>query len=121
METEPNVVDKAITHPIEKNKIDTVNKTDKPQASKSKTYKSISNESNKVISLDKSSSLNKSRASQRTETKDTVKTINKSRYISLASIYDKITNMEQPKEIDVIKYSPDISGMSGPGASVTTI
>ena len=33
METEPNVVNKAITHPIEKNKIDTVYETDKPQAS----------------------------------------------------------------------------------------
>ena len=54
METEPNVVDEAITHTIEKNKIDTVNETDKPQASKSKKDKSICNESNKGISLDKS-------------------------------------------------------------------
>ena len=51
-------------------------KTDKPQASKNKKDKYISNESNKSISLDKSSSLDKSRVSQRTETEDTVKTIN---------------------------------------------
>ena len=52
--------------------IDAINETDKPQAYQSKKDKSISNEWNKVISLDKSSSLDKSRASQRTETEDTV-------------------------------------------------
>ena len=36
METRPNVVDEAITHPISNNKIDTINKTDKTQCSKSK-------------------------------------------------------------------------------------
>ena len=84
METEPNVVDEAITHPIEKNKIDTVNETDKPQASKSKKYKSINNKSNKGRSLDKS------RASQRTETEDTVKTLNKSRSILSAIFLIKV-------------------------------
>ena len=44
MEAKPNVVEKDITHYIAKNKIDTVNKTDKPQASKSKKDKSIINE-----------------------------------------------------------------------------
>ena len=38
METKPNVVDKSITHNIAKNKVDTVNETDKPQASKNKKY-----------------------------------------------------------------------------------
>ena len=52
METTPNVVEKAITHRKETSKKD----------------KSISNESKKGMSLDKSSSLDKSRASQRTET-----------------------------------------------------
>ena len=42
--------------------------TDKPQASQTNKDKSISNESNKVMALDKSRSLDKSRASQRTET-----------------------------------------------------
>ena len=47
METKPNVVEKAITHRMGKNKID-INETEKPQASKSKKYKSISNESKRV-------------------------------------------------------------------------
>ena len=46
-ETKPNVVKEAITHPIAKNKIDTVNETDKPQSSKSKKDKTISNKSDK--------------------------------------------------------------------------
>ena len=48
METKPNVVEKSITHRM-KNKIDAINKTDRPQVSQSKKYKSISNESNKGI------------------------------------------------------------------------
>ena len=53
-ETKPNAVKEDITPTIAKNKIDTVNETDKPQASQSKKDESISNESNKGISLDKS-------------------------------------------------------------------
>ena len=48
-------------------------KTDKPQASQTKNKKSISNESNRGMGL------NKSRSSSRTETEDTVKPINKTR------------------------------------------
>ena len=59
METKPNVVKEAITLPIAKNKIDTVNETEKPQAYKSKKDKSINNKSYKGGSLDKSSSLDK--------------------------------------------------------------
>ena len=59
-------------------------------------------------------------AYQRTETEDTVNTINKSRYISSASSFDKSINIEQPKSIDVIKDSPSLSGMSGPLESVMT-
>ena len=44
METKRYVVKTAITHRMWKNKIDTVNKTEKPQAPQSKKYKSISNE-----------------------------------------------------------------------------
>ena len=36
METKPNVVEKSITHRKEKNKIDAIKETDKPQASQSK-------------------------------------------------------------------------------------
>ena len=115
METKPNVVDESITHPIEKYIIDTVNETDKPQAFKSNKDKSISNESNKGISLDKSRSSDKSRDTQRTETEDTVKTISKSRYISSSSSFDQSANKEQPKTIDVISDIPSLSGVSGPG------
>ena len=59
-------------------------------------------------------------ASQRTELEDTVKTINKSMSISSASYFDKSNNIEQPKQIDVRSDSPGLSGISGPGASVTT-
>ena len=55
----PKLVDEAITYPIAKNKIDTTNKTYKPKSSISIRDKSISNESNKVILLDKSRSLDK--------------------------------------------------------------
>ena len=53
METKPNVVKEAIAHPIATDKIDAVNKTDKPQTYKSKNDKSISNKSEKSSSLDK--------------------------------------------------------------------
>ena len=53
METKPNLVEKYITHRMGGNKIDAINKTDKPQASQIKKDKSISNESNKCVSLDK--------------------------------------------------------------------
>ena len=62
MEKKLNVLKKAITRHKGGNKIEKVNKTDKPQASKSKIYKYIRNESKKVMALDKSSSLDKSRA-----------------------------------------------------------
>ena len=54
--------------------------TDKPQTSQTKK-KSVSNESNKGMALNKSSSLDNSRYSTRTETEDTVKLINKTRSI----------------------------------------
>ena len=65
--------------------------------------------------------MDKSRASQRTETEDTVKTLNKSRSISSASLSDKSTNIEQPKYINFRSDSPSISSMSRTGASVTTV
>ena len=62
------MVEKAITHKKGGNKIDAINETDKQQASKIKKYKSIRNESNKGMELDKSSSLDNSKASKITET-----------------------------------------------------
>ena len=68
MGTKPNVAKQSITHTIATNKIETVNKTDKPQASKSKRDKSIRNKSDKIRSLGKSSSMDESRSTQITET-----------------------------------------------------
>ena len=81
METKPNVAKEPITDNISENKIETVNKRDKPKSSKSKKDKSISNKSDKSRSLDKSSSLYKSRSTKSTETKDTEKTLDKSRSV----------------------------------------
>ena len=71
MGTKPNMVKESITPPISKNNIDTVNKTEKAQAFKIKIDKSSSNKS------DKGKSLVKSRSTQRPETEDTVKTVDK--------------------------------------------
>ena len=65
-ETKLNMVKEAITPPIAKNKIITVNKTEKPHESKI-NIKNTSNKSDKGISLDKS------RPTERNETEDTVK------------------------------------------------
>ena len=62
MGTKPNVVREAITSPIAKKKIDTVNKTEKSQASNKTVDTSSSNKSDKGKSLDKSMST------QRTDT-----------------------------------------------------
>ena len=56
--------------------------TDIPHASQTKNKKSIINESNKDMALNKSNSLDKSRSSPRTETEDTVKPLNETRSIS---------------------------------------
>ena len=64
METKLNVVKTAITHHKEKYIIDSVNATEKPQSSKSKKDKFISNESNKGMVLDTSRSLDKPSASE---------------------------------------------------------
>ena len=96
METETNVVKEAITHLIPKNKVDTVNEINKPQASENKKDKPISNKSDKGRSFDKSISLDKSKSTQRTETEDTV-TLNKSRSISSVSFSDKSARKQNPK------------------------
>ena len=103
------------------NKFDTINEADKPQAYQSKKYKSISNESNKGISLDKSRLLDKSRPSQITESEDTVKTLKKSRFISSASLSDNSITIEQSKERNVRSNSPSLSIMSRPGSSIMTV
>ena len=59
--------------------------------------------------------MDKSRSTQRTKTEDTVKTVNKSRSISSASLSGKSTKIEKPKEIDISKDNSRLSGMSGHG------
>ena len=87
MVTKPNVVKESITPPIAKNNIEKFNKTNKPQASKIIQDKYISNKS------DKGKSLDKSRSTQRTETEDTVKSVNKSRSISWYFLSEKSTKI----------------------------
>ena len=100
--------------------------TDKPQASQTKKDKYISNESNKGMALNKSISLDNPRSSERTETEDTVKTLNKTRSISSASLSDKNIKKQQQKEIkfrnDKLRSdTPSVSIMSLHGASITTV
>ena len=71
--------------------------TDKPQASQTKKDKFISNESNKGVALNKSSSLDHSMSSERTKTEDTVKPLNKTRSILSGSLDDKDTKKQQQK------------------------
>ena len=65
--------------------------------------------------------MDNSRAYQTNETEDTVKKLNKSRSISSASLSDKSTKIEQPKEINVRSDSPNVSSMSIHVASITTV
>ena len=64
--------------------------------------------------------MDKSRSSSRTETKDTVKTLNKTRSISSDSLYDKDT----PKKFRNYKLrsnTPSVSSISIHGESITNI
>ena len=98
--TKPNVVWKAITYLIsEKNKIDTVNKTEKSQA-----Y-------NKIVDspkINKNDTV-KSRYTQRT---DIVNTVDKSRSILGNNLSNISTRIENPTEIDIVKENKDLSGFS---------
>ena len=95
--------------------------TDKPQTSQTKEDKSISNESNKCMALNKSRSLDNSRSSEGTETEDTLKPLNKTISISSTSLSDKNTKRQQPKEIKLISDTPSVSIMFVHGANITTI
>ena len=64
--------------------------------------------------------MDKSSSTQRTETEDAVKLVNKSRSVSSASLSDKSTKMEKPKEIDIRKDNSSLSGMSGYGESLSS-
>ena len=72
--------------------------TDKQQAYQTKINKSKSNESNKKMALNKSSSLDYSRASEGTETKHILKQLNKRRLMLSASLSDKNTKINNQKK-----------------------
>ena len=78
------------------------------------------------MELNKSSSLYKLGSYSRTETEDTAKPPNKTRSISSASLYNKDTKKQQPKEIkfrnDKLRSdTPSVSSMFVYGESITTV
>ena len=78
------------------------------------------------MALNKLTSLDKSMSYSRTETEDTVKPQNKTRSISSASLDDKYTKEQQPKELMIrnnklISDNQSVSSMSVHGGSTTTI
>ena len=87
MEKKPNMVKEAITTTIANNNIDTINTTQKSHAFNKTVDTSISNK------YDKGESLYKFRYTQRTDTKNIVKTVNKSRSILRTSESNKSTKI----------------------------
>ena len=78
------------------------------------------------MSLNKSISLDNSGDSERTETEDTIKPLNKTRYISSTSLSDKSTKKQQQNKIkfrnDRFRSdTPSVSIMSIHGSSITTV
>ena len=91
----------SITPPIsEKKKIDTVNKTEKSQASNKKVGTSKSNKTDKV------KSIHKSRSTQRTDTENI---IDKSMSIQRTNLSNKITRILKPTEIDTHRDNLSVS------------
>ena len=83
-------MEEAITPPIStKNKIDTVNKTEKSKAS-NKTV-----DTPKINKTDTVKSLEKSRSTQRSDTENTV---DKSRSIPISNYSNKSTRIENPQK-----------------------
>ena len=106
-------MEEAITTPIsEKNKIDTVNKTDKSQAS-NKTV-----DTPKIKKIDTVKLLYESRSTRRTETENTV---DKSRSIPRSNYYYKINRIEKPSEIYIHKDNLSVSGLYGQGESLSIV
>ena len=95
----------------QKKKIDTLKKADKTQASNKTVDTPRSNKTNKVKSIDKS------RSTQRTETENTV---NKSRYILRTNLSNKITGIEKPSEIDICKDDLGVSFLSRHGETLSS-
>ena len=99
-------------------------KTDKQEASQTENEKTIINDSDKDMKLNKLTSLYKSRSSSITETDDTVIPQTKTISISSSSLDDKNTKEQQPKEIMIrnnklISDNQFFSSMSVHGGSTT--
>ena len=102
----------AITPPIlTKTNIDTVNKTEKSQAPNKKVDTPRINKTDKVKSIDKS------RSTQRTDTENTV---DKSRSIPRTNLSNKSTRIEKTSEIDIHGGDLTVSILSGHGESLSS-
>ena len=111
--TKPNLVEEAITTNIsEKRKMDTVNKTEKSQAS-NKTV-----DTHKIKNTDTVKSFDKKRSTQIT---DAVNTVYKSRSIQGTYFFYISTRIEKPTEIDIVKDNTDPSNLSLPGDDLAGI
>ena len=64
--------------------------------------------------------MHESRSTQRTKTEDTIKSIDKSRSISSASLSDISTKIEKLKEIEIRKDNSGLYSMSGHGEKVSS-
>ena len=94
-----------------KNKIDTVNKTEKSQASNKTLDKPKSNKNDTVKPLDKS------RSTQITDTKNTV---DKSISIPRSNCSNKSTRKDNPSEIHVYKDNLSVSGLPAQRESLSS-
>ena len=104
---------KAITSPIsEKKNIDTVNKTEKSQASNKTVDTSKSNKT------DTGKSIDKSRSTQRT---DTVNIVDKSRSIPGTNLSNISTRIGKSTELDIVRDNKDISDLYLHGDDLASI
>ena len=113
METEPNVVEEAITSTIlEKTNIGTVNKTEKSQSSNKTVDAPNINKTDTVKSIDKSRS---------TQITDIFNTVDKTSSIPGNILYIISTIIEEPTEIDIVKDKKDLSDLSLHGSDLSGI
>ena len=110
--TKPNVVKESITPPISGKKIDTVNRTDRSNASNKTVDTPKSNKTDKVRSIDKSRS---------TRITDTENKVDKSRSVPRTNLYNKSTIIEKPSEIDIHRGKLSVSVLFGQGESLSSV
>ena len=104
---------KAITNYIlGKKNIDAVNKTYKSKAPNGTVDTPRSNKTEKVKSIDKSRS---------TERTDTENKVDKSRYIPRTNLSNKSARIEKPSEIDIHRENLGVSVLSGHGKHLSSV